>query len=100
MGSSQDISLPLFQNSSLGVGTILIPDINTTVALMAVFSQVDCVILDSVLLSQHGDVPPDFHFQAPPKRGRPRGSKSKKGSAKAGLVELETGELKMGIGPG
>lgn len=82
----------------MGIGTILIPDINTTAAPRAGSSHVDYVVLNSTLLSQHGEAPSDLHFQAPAKRGRPRGSKSKRGAGKASASRLEGGDLKMGRG--
>lgn len=87
VGSSQDIPLLIFQNAPLRVGMLIIPDINTTAVQGVGASLVDSVVLNSTLLSHHGDVSSDFHFQAPVKRGRPKGSKSKKGTGKAGASD-------------
>lgn len=71
-----------------GLWSIFLLDINTIVALLIFSSQVDLV--------QRDDVPPGFIFQAPPKRGRPKGSKSKKGVVAVNLAGQETGSIKMG----
>lgn len=88
----------MLHHSSLGVGNWFIPDINTKPAPSIFSSQVDSIILSSPLLSQHGEVPPGFQFAGPPKRGRPRGSKTKKLSEKSKNGALEYEQLKLMTG--
>lgn len=61
----QDISLSLMHQTTLGLGSLFLPDINTTLATLAFSSQVDSTILSSNLLGWQGEISPGFHFQAP-----------------------------------
>lgn len=75
------------------MGTILIPDTNTPMAHGVGASPIDWVVFNLALLSQHGELLADFHFQAPAKRGRSRGSKTKKCVGKAAVLGVE-GKIK------
>lgn len=91
----QDIYLSLLQQTTLGIGSIFIPDMNTTTVPLTLSSQVDSIIPISTLLGQHGEIPPSFQLQAPPKRGRPRGLKTRKGVGKQASVGLEGSQKKL-----
>lgn len=93
--TSKEGSLAYLQQTSLGLGTLFLPDINTTTAPVIFSTQGEASSIATAHLDQHGEIPSDFVFQSPPKRGQPKGSKSKKNMAK---ITTSTQELFMGQG--
>lgn len=59
----QDVSLSVLPQTSLG--SMVLPDINTTVTPLAFASQVDSTVLSSNLFGHLGEIPPDFSFNHP-----------------------------------
>lgn len=77
---------------------MFLPDLNTMVAPLTFSSQVDLTVLSSNLLGHHGEILPGFQFPSPPKRGRPKGSKTKKraGRRRQGGLEISAAKLVPG----
>lgn len=80
----QNSSFSVTNQSSLGLGSLFVSDINTIAALL-IFSSQDL----------HVDIPLGFIFQAPPKRGCPKGSKTKKVNAPVDMADYTDDTSKM-----
>lgn len=60
--AQQEVSLSVLPQTSFGLGSEFLPDINTTTAPLSFASQVDSVVLSSNLFGQHGEIPPPSGF--------------------------------------
>lgn len=82
--------MTFLQPTSLALGTLFIPDINTTATPVLFSAQGEIPSITSPQFGQYGAIPTDFVFHAPPKRGRPKGSKTKKNVGKNYSSNLES----------
>lgn len=79
----------MLKQTSLGLGNLYLPDINTTIAPVLFSSQGATPHIHTSILDLHDEISPGFTFSTPAKRGRPKGSKTKKNVAKIAVAQLE-----------
>lgn len=86
---NKDSALAFLQHTSLGLGNLFLPDINSTTPTVLFHPQGGGSPKLSPQFAQLGEIPQDFVFQAPPNRGRPKGSKTKKPTARIWAIRFK-----------